>query len=336
MQLTIKDAPNQIFVLYFCAMATILSPHRKIKRGVNRLMLLTAINLLTGLVMVNFAYAVNCGDVLGPGGFYTLKKDINCDTEITVVGPATFDLKGHTITSSPLIWPLIRVEGKHAKIRNGRLKDCAVCILVGGDGAHKIRHMEVQVGSSDGIIVESNHNRIIGNRVTTADFAFSVRGHGNLLLRNTANNNHGDGFVISGVNQQLIRNRAKDNINHGISVSGSHHKLIGNKVTGSFLPSRAIDIWGDHHLLIGNISIGNTGNGFFVAGEGHLLMGNKSKTNGDSGIMINAVDSKMIQNRAFDNGDGVSTFDLYDSHQDCDNNSWINNLFGTRNQDCIR
>jgi parallel beta-helix repeat protein len=290
------------------------------------------------LATAPLAYAIDCGDVLGPGGHFKLQADLVCNTPITVMGPAILDLNGRMITSSPVDRTLIKVEGKNAKVRNGSLEDCGNCVEVGGDGGHKIDSLNVRVGgASDGIVVSSDHNQIVRNRVTEADFAFFVRGNKNTLFRNAADINFGDGFVVQGTNHRLIQNTAEDNVARGFSVEGSNNTLIHNQVVGTQLTQiAAFEVSGDHHTLIHNSAIGNAGNGFLIAGANHRLVKNDAETNGGSGIAVKGTDSKMLINTAIDNGDGVSTFDLFDDNADCDNNKWRNNTFDTRNQNCIR
>jgi len=46
----------------------------------------------------------------------------------------------------------------------------------------------------------------------------------------------------------------------------------------------------------------------------------------------------MLRNSATGNGVGPNPsqdFDLRDDNVDCDNNTWANNQFGTRNRTCI-
>lgn len=54
------------------------------------------------------ATPINCGDTLGPGGTLTLETDLTCTspnpdedptTALTLVGPVTLNLKGHTLNT---------------------------------------------------------------------------------------------------------------------------------------------------------------------------------------------------------------------------------------------
>jgi hypothetical protein len=82
------------------------------------------------------ADAVSCGEVLGPEGVVVLSEDLACDTSpaLTVAGPVTFNLRGFTVACDPPGGTGIEVIGSEARVRNGTVENCAVGLVVEGDG----------------------------------------------------------------------------------------------------------------------------------------------------------------------------------------------------------
>lgn len=283
--------------------------------------------------------AVECGDTLGPGGRFTLEKDIVCSAEpaISVLGHTVFNLNGHTITSSPVDLILIKVEGRNARVFNGFLEDCGRCLIVAGEGHHIISRIVVRVGgASDGILVSSDKNLIYRNAVAEADVGFVIGGEKNIVAYNAADNNFGEGFVINGIKHLLLKNTADENVSSGFVISGSHHRLVRNEVTGTRLEFGGFEIGGDGHTLRANIAMDNAGDGLLVKGAGHRLFRNTVENNGKSGISVAGTNNIIKRNFAQDNGDGVTAFDLRDDDPLCDNNVWKRNTFKTSNTHCIR
>ena len=68
------------------------------------------------------ADSVSCGDVLGPGGMFTMSGDLNCSVEpaLTVRGPAQLNMDGHTHTCSAVDTG-IEVLGRGAKVFDGTI-----------------------------------------------------------------------------------------------------------------------------------------------------------------------------------------------------------------------
>ena len=91
-----------------------------------------------------------CGQTIGPGGHYKLDADLDCsdpittsglDVALTVVGPVTLDLRGHSIIGYVNLDGII-LDGEKAKIRKGTLTGFYNGVVVEGDGHHKIFKVE--------------------------------------------------------------------------------------------------------------------------------------------------------------------------------------------------
>lgn len=75
----------------------------------------------------------------------------------------------------------------------------------------------------------------------------------------------------------------------------------------------------------------NTGDGFLISGSNNHVTHNHSADNGGTGINVTATASAILLSDAA----GNATFDLADQNNECDQNLWEANTFGTRNQNCI-
>src|SRR5262245_47138880 len=94
---------------------------------------LAAAGLLLGLALASSAAAVQCGQPIGPNQTVTLQADLVCDDNtggLTVTGPATVNLNGHTIrcvdTNQDGVAPNgLFILGQEAKVRDGIVDSCS-------------------------------------------------------------------------------------------------------------------------------------------------------------------------------------------------------------------
>ncbi len=297
----------------------------------------------------HYQNAVQCGDVLGPGGAYMLKEDLDCDVSpaLTVLDGAHLNLKGHTLTctltSGSGLSPIgIQMEGQEASVINGNILECDRGVVLGGDGRHSVSRIEYAhsfPGTHVAFIVETDGNRLVHNSATACDGCFEIGGDGNLLIRNLAFDGPGVGFWIfsTGENNVLLHNVAESQFAEGFLIQGDANKLVKNEAIDTlFENGSGFGIFSERNKLRRNMAMDNAGDGFKVFSNNNRLFGNVAKDNKKTGITVPGIDNVIVRNRAFGNGDGMKFFDLNDDNLNCDNNTWRKNKFDTRNADCIK
>jgi len=128
--------------------------------------LAAAVGLFGGLLGAGPAWAVSCGDTIGPGGTVVLTGNLEpCATDpaVTVVGPVTFNLAGFTISCEITATDGIVVEGFRANVQNGTVRGCLAGVRLAGDGSHRITNMISRDNEDDGFDVPSSWNRLTYN-----------------------------------------------------------------------------------------------------------------------------------------------------------------------------
>jgi hypothetical protein len=226
---------------------------------------------------------------------FQLQADLRCDDDdpavaLTVRDGARLDLGGHTVTASGIA---VLLEGRGAVVQHGHAGSGSAAIAVAGGGGHTVRGIEATLGShDDGILVVSDHNRVVSN-------------------------------IGSGNNSGLHHNLVANNIGLGqdaIRVTGDHNLLLNNHSgEGQHL---GFTIEGDNNVLVGN-QVRGVGEGVAVRGDGNTVVGNLI-TRSETGIFVPVEDNRLIHNTALDNG-----IDLVDTHEDCNGNVWQGNVFQT-------
>ena len=105
----------------------------------------SGLGALTMLATPGVAYAIACGDTLGPGGAAALADDLVCDASpaLTIVGPFALNLNKFTISCTADDAIGIDVTGVGARVRDGTISDCAKGVVVEGGGRHELRRLTV-------------------------------------------------------------------------------------------------------------------------------------------------------------------------------------------------
>lgn len=288
------------------------------------------------------------------GGLNVLHRSLRCDVSpaLTVSG-GVLDLRKHTLICAPdekgNIGTGIVVMGSGATVRNGKIKNCNIGVLVEGDGGHRLEHLTVTSPGLDdgdyGIRVTSDNNVLVGNLVTKSpgegfrvegdfnllkhnnalkngDHGFQAQGSNNTFLWNKAEENEGDGFRSrDGSDNRFFRNVANDNGDSGFRIRASNNLIIGNNIKGNALPcGDPLDAENDD----AGIAVTNDGAGNFI---------NRNKVKGNC-IGIN-VHSGSDGNRITYNVSLGNTLDMNDGNEDCDQNEWVDNKFKTSDPACI-
>ena len=178
------------------------------------------------------SYAIECGAVIGPYEDVTLDHDLNCKnvTALTVVGPATLNMKGHTLYGESAGAGIL-VYGDNAKVMNGAVEGFRDAVVVLGNGNHHISKITAAKNVANGFIVGSSNNKFVGN---TADGngseGFILYGKKNKLVNNISVNNGGVGFVLLGIRNKLVNNKTDNNPGGGIIDAGDGNTLKNNKL----------------------------------------------------------------------------------------------------------
>jgi parallel beta-helix repeat protein len=222
---------------------------------------------------------------------------------------ATVDLNGHTVFCDPDpagIQPTgVALGGTAAELRDGVVRGCDPGVLLNAPGGHVVENV---------IVVDSGH----------ACFEVGSESPGNRLRGNVALRSGGDGFSVGGDGSILEGNIAIENESNGFftSVGDGKHKFTRNfsvlNETNGFLITRA------RNKLGFNAAHRIGGQGFEVNGSRQRPSNSLAVDNGGGGIAGNGTGCSFVKNSSLAN----PAYDLHDSHVDCDENQWRDNLFG--------
>jgi parallel beta-helix repeat protein len=234
--------------------------------------ILGVLGLTLGSVLPTHADAINCGDVLGPGGHFQLEQDLTCTflaggNGITVRDGAILDLNGYRVTCSPSTVGCVVLTGEGAQLRNGTVDGGGFheSIVLEGMGGHIVRDVTSTLTDAN-IIVNSDHNQLINVRAESRNFqavvifgddnrltnsitlcpsifagCIAVFGDENRLSDNIVSveedccspNLESGGIRIDGKNNQLRRNRVTNSGGPGIVVTGTGNDIRFNTAQGT-------------------------------------------------------------------------------------------------------
>jgi parallel beta-helix repeat protein len=246
------------------------------------------------------SHIINCGDVLGPGGFFQLGQDLDCSTggfngpTLTVRDGAILDLNWHSVTCESEGFECITLTGSRARLLNGLVqRGLHVRIALKGSGRHTVRNVTSPV-IDDNIVVESDNTRLINITAESGVHpAFRIGGNHNLLTGSIA-------LCLD--------------VTGCIEVFGHENRLVDN-----FATSLATSIVEQFPFA-----------GFFVGGNNNQLRRNRAMHN-QNGIVVTGMGNDLTRNTAVEN-----SLDLRDQNGDCAHNTWTSNIFETSDPACIR
>ena len=339
-----------------------------------RKLVLTLWSGVYGLSMAGLpgiVYSTDCGGTLQPGQVLDAPLlDCNVFPALTIEGPGSFDLNGHTIScglpgDGTLAGTGVMVIGSGADIRHGTIENCDRGVVVGGDGQHMLKRLTVK--SPD---VTDNVANLYNNGI-----AFHILSSQNRFIRNRVTQYAGEGFRLdddSANKNVLSLNRVIEGANHAFRVRRGQHNLFlsnvardntgpkGGKVQGEGFRSQ-----GRGNKFILNIATGNGDEGFRLrdaTATENLLIGNTATGNGLEPCSLAAEDAnpgiattdgssrnRILHNTVNGNCLGIvlttlsvgnwvakntalnnALIDLADGNSNCDMNRWLNNEFNTR------
>ncbi len=278
---------------------------------------------------------LECGATIGPNEKVQLTSDLEAcisDPVLTIIGPASLNLKGHTVSGDGSNDGIL-IKGKGARVINGTVTNFYRGLVISGEGQHQISHMTATNNNDVGFHVESDYNRLIGNISNRNWEGFVVEGNKNRFIENKAISNDREGFEIRGNNNKLFSNKSDANKSDSIEIYGKMNMLVNN--TASNDDDDGFVVKGDENWLINNRAIGNAEDGFDVSGNRNTFKTNSSKDNLESGFTFdyNTTGNKIFRNEALSNG----KIDIEaENDADCENNLWKNNRFETSNPACIK
>jgi hypothetical protein len=150
-------------------------------------MLLGVLAISLGCGTLAHADAIQCGDVLGPGGRFELRANLECDTgAVTLRDGATLDLKGH-IVACRQFGPCVVLTGAGARLLNGAVQGSEhESIVLEGTGGHTVRDVTSTLVDAN-VLVLSDHNRLINVMAESVESpAFIIIGNQNRLTDSIA------------------------------------------------------------------------------------------------------------------------------------------------------
>ena len=281
------------------------------------------------------ASAVKCGDTIKKKT--VLKKDLTCNcpgsssdyeygfAALTVEGPATLDLNGHTVSCSAGVGDLsfcIQINGTGAKIQNGTVSKCYVG--VGGS-------------SFQGALIKD-----IIAKETAGGFGLFDDSKDNTLLDVTSQDSEIVGiFVGGGDNNRVNGSYVANSLINGIFINGTNNKVISTTVEDVFFSCVYLEVGGARNVIQKNTfrRCGYTGiltyatqsivagNKFFSTGaasiyavsNGDKITGNRITGSGADGIVLDGGKMVVVARNVIVNssGDGISISSFFIQNKRC-------------------
>ncbi len=256
----------------------------------------------------------------------------------------------------------IRLYSAPGDITNLKISDCTTIDNNSGINIHGRNIINAKLSdntscrnsSSYGIRLGANSQlirpKVIKNTLVGNDFGIYLLGAESVvkitIRDNYVVNNGSEGIYITTVNGQIQGGQVKNNVvldnDRGIYFQNDLNISSTNMVNVKVQDNQVVDndregirIEGSDHQIKNNIVSDNGEFGILLdgTGQGNKITGNKVIGNGSNGIYVSqgSTNAQIIKNQAGANNIG----DLFDQNSDCDSNTWKNNTFLTRNQDCI-
>jgi hypothetical protein len=175
-----------------------------------------------------------CGDTIPAGASAVLSANLGpCSlatggAALTLESGASLDLAGFVVSCDGASAPDgIVLEGKGARLRNGRIIGCVNGVVARGEGRHRVDAVLSRLSSQTGFSLESDRNRLDRSAVLDGTGeGFQVAGSRNRLTHASSKGNWRDGFLITGDSNKLGDAVA---IGNGIGGAGGEG---GIKVSG--------------------------------------------------------------------------------------------------------
>lgn len=288
--------------------------------------------------------ALRCGDIFIASSrtFKATQDALNCDgTAVTLEGNVTLDLNGHTVSCDGSAGTIgILLTGQGATVKNGTVTNCEAGVVADDGGMHTIRNM---------LAVDN-----FGDRDVPLAGGFVINSDDNALRNVTASGNDPVGLQIVGDNNEVRDSDISDNDHVGLIIFGNFNEVSDtdannndNTNVGIVSVVENVPTEDGTNNIISRVTANNdqTNDGIYVDGDFNTVSGSEADENEVSGILVglDAEGNTIENNSAFNNNQSVNSggvdrggTDLaQEDTENCDN-TWLDNIFGTSNSDCIQ
>jgi parallel beta-helix repeat protein len=256
----------------------------------------------------------------------TAKLTSDCSNSLTVYGPGTLDLDGHTVNGPGSSGTGISVQGRGAEIVNGTVKRWNTAVFVQGEGNHKIVNLKIE-NNRRGIRVDDNSNE-------------------NSVINNFVKDNSDRGIRVQKSYSNKLINNYVDNSIKGICIddNSANNTIVNNTLVAN--SQENCDIKGNNNLVVHNIAE-NGADECFVIGDlenqdiqtnGNRLLNNTAFNCKTGGFVasLGSHDNYIGHNTAHCNlEDCLGIPDLQDRNPTCGANTWFKNVADSASPECI-
>ena len=270
---------------------------------------------------------------------------VNCSgTAVTLEGPETLDLNGHTISCDGSAGTVgIHVTGIGATVKNGTVQNCEAGVLAEGDGMHTIKNLEAienfgekDIVLSGGFVVLSGNNTLRNVKANgNHPVGIQLVGDGNVVTNSEVSENDHMGIVLFGNSNEVSETQANNNNYVNIAIVN----VINNELVDAGKNNIISNVTANHN---------NLSHGIYIGANFNSVSGSEASNNEISGIRVDSTDNNIISNTALGNNKSVESgfnrggTDLADiadtgvnNLEDCAN-TWQGNDFNTSDSLCIQ
>ncbi|MEM4271979.1 MAG: right-handed parallel beta-helix repeat-containing protein [Candidatus Bilamarchaeaceae archaeon] len=258
-------------------------------------------NYLLFFVLVGSVFSapvgiVSCQEISAPGE-YALKTDLtgtdganNYCIKISAAD-VVLDCAGHSITAEGggTYGILIGSATSNSTVRNCTISSYEYGVFSEGKGT-TLLWCSIHDSTYEGIRLAGGYNTLANNAIYGNGLGASVYGSGNAIFLNMFYENEREGLVMEGgKSSDVYLNTAYNNGGSGFDLSGNDNVIRDNTAYGndwSMLSGAGFEIYGAGNTIGGNEAYNNT-NGFYIeAGGGGPLYGNDIGWNNAHGNLI--------------------------------------------------
>ena len=302
--------------------------------------------------------AIQCGANITTST--TLKADVGpCPSDglIVTADNVKLDLGGHRVFGSTAVGDGvgITVQSSHGVlVTHGTISNFDAGALISQGSGNSITNIDAvaNVGLSgttdfgDGILISSSTSNVIKENNVRSNGPFSgisvigAGSFGNKISKNTVQDNDvaSNATENNDVGIRLEAGTGTTTLKRNVvSFSGLDGIAIFQNSTGNVLIENTVKFNGFHDKAH------RRGDGIRVFGQpgpdNNLLKANIAQDNAANGIILSvgATSNVVQKNKATRNGfTEAASFDLADLNGGCDQNSWLQNIFATRSQNCVQ
>lgn len=257
--------------------------------------------LPVGLTPMEADAQVQCGDTITEDA--TLQENLSCLTGLTLVGPASLDLNGYSVSCDcPRV---IAVTGRQARLHSGTvaISSGGPRVTLTGEGHHRVHDVQISGARGAAIAIVSPRNLIVHNRISSI---VSTPAVDVLAEHNVIRNNEITTF-LGAVMVAFPKNRILGN--HISTLDGTPLTLHG-LANRTHVRDNIIRAGGDEQFRPAGIEV-DTDRNIIVHNE---------VTRYKEGIKLEqgAERNRVIRNTAINS----LNLDLVDENVDCDGNIW--------------